>query len=138
MIAAKYYAPVFGCVLFSSGCMLVLPYAQVVSEEVTGTIVDSMTGLPVAHARVAKLYLPQTATYTNSEGKFRIRQITTLHVRVIDPANEHIYPQPSGSSEFLHISHEGYKDQQFNAFESGNGRFLNKRREVGTVRLVPK
>lgn len=138
MIAAKYYAPVFGCVLFSSGCMLVLPHSQIVSEEVTGTIVDSVTGLPVAHARVAKLNLPQTATYTNSEGQFRVKQITTLHVRVIDPANEHVYPHPSGSSAFLHISHEGYKDRQFDAFGSSNGRFLNTPREVGTVRLVPK
>lgn len=118
--------------------MLVLPKSNVVSQAVEGKVVDSVTGEPVSGARVLKEDLPETATYTNRNGEFRVRMVTSLHVRVMDPANENIYPRPRGSSTFLEISCEGYETQRFDIFGLGSSRDERKARKVGVIRMVPK
>lgn len=107
-----------------TGC-LPFPHTTKRSAAVSGRVIDARTREPIKGAKVSPQISPHHATYTDANGRFRMRATRNFHWAYVSPEGHG--PEPKDS--YTEISHDGYVPYGFDN---------NDDRDLGDVPLKPE
>jgi hypothetical protein len=104
------------CCLSFNGCVPI-PSADERSPEISGRILDAVTGQPIQGARIALTEHPSTSALSDSSGHFKLHATHNIHlITILGPCIAH-WPEGKYYNDTLDISHLNYVSRQIRGSE---------------------